>query len=123
MVNNSNINKQESDFVFEDISSSTPTNKYKQKVEKAVKAVDDYGEGAFAHIDKIIKLISFIVAIGIFLIFAAGAVVLFMLDKVFMLIAVGVLILGVVFALISLFIIYGIGHIITQNNELLKRKY
>lgn len=122
-MNDPNISNQENEFVFEDISSSTPVYKYKEKVEKAVKAVDDYGEGAFKHIDKIIKVISFIVAIGIFLLFAAGAVVLYMLDKVFMLVAVGVLILGVVFSLISLFLIYAIGHIITQNKELLKRKY
>ena len=122
-MNNTNINNSENEVVFEDISSSTPAHKYKEKVEKAVKAVDDYGEGAFKHIDKIIKVISFIVAIGVFLVFAAGAVVLYMLDKVFMLIALGVLILGVIFALISLFIIYGIGHIITQNKEILKRRY
>ncbi len=122
-MNNANINDKENELVFEDISSSTPVHKCKEKVEKAVKAVDDYGEGAFKHIDKIIKVISFIVAIGIFLVFAAGAAVLYMLDKMFMLIAVGVLILGVIFALIALFLIYGLGHIITQNKQLLKRKY
>lgn len=122
-MNDININNQDNELIFEDISSSTPVDKAKQKVEKAIKAVDDYGEGAFKNIDKVIKAISFIVAIGIFLVFAAIAVVLYMLDKMFMLIAIGVLILGVVFALISLFIIYGIGHIITQNKQLLKRKY
>lgn len=118
-----NTNNQENELVFEDISSSTPMDKAKKKVEKAVKVVDDYGEGAFKHIDKIIKVISFIVAFGVLLVFAAGAVVLYMLDKVFMLVAVGVLILGVILSLISLFLIYAIGHIISQNKELLKRRY
>ncbi len=122
-MNNTENNNQDVAFTFEDISSSTPVDKAKKKVEKAIKVVDDYGEGAFKNIDKIIKVISFIVAVGIFLLFAAIAVVLYMLDKVFMLIAVGVLVLGVVFALIALFIIFGIGHIITQNKQLLKRKY
>ena len=121
-MNNTNVN-QENEFVFEDISSSTTVDKYKKKVEKAVKVVDDYGEGAFKHIDKVIKVIAFIVAIGIFLFFGAGAAVLYMLDKVFMLVSIGVLIAGLVFALIALFIIYGIGHIITQNKQILKRRY
>ncbi len=118
MNNDNNLN----DFVFEDISSSTPVEKCKKQVKKAVKAVDDYGEGAFKNIDKVIKAISFIVAIGIFLLFAAIAAVLYMLDQMFMLISAAVLVLGAIFALIALFLIYGLGHIITQNKQLLKRK-
>lgn len=116
-------NNLENQFVFEDISSSTPVDKYKKKVEKAVKAVDNYGESAIKNIDKVIKVISFIVAIGVFLLFAAVAVVLYFMDKMFLIVSIGVLILGLVLALVFLFLIYGLGHIITQNNQLLKRKY
>ncbi len=118
-----NIGNTENDFVFEDISSSTPADRRKKQLEKAVQAVDNYGEGAAKNIDKVIKAISFIVAIGIFILFAAVAVVLFYLDKMFTIVAIGVLVIGIVLSLIMLFIIYGIGHIITQNNQLLKRKY
>lgn len=121
-MNNDNMNNTQNDFVFEDISSSTPADKCKKQIEKAVRVVDNYGDTAVKNIDKVIKAISFIVAIGIFLVFAAIAVVLYLLDKMFTLVAIGVLVLGIVMALIMLFIIYGIGHIITQNNALLKRK-
>ena len=121
-MNNDNMNNTQNDFVFEDISSSTPADKCKKQIEKAVRVVDNYGDTAVKNIDKVIKAISFIVAIGIFLVFAAIAVVLYLLDKMFTLVAIGVLVLGILMALIMLFIIYGIGHIITQNNALLKRK-
>ena len=122
-MNNENTNNTNNEIVFEDISSSTPADKRKKQLKKAVKAVDSYGEGAARNIDKVIKAISFIVAIGIFLLFAAVAVVLYLLDEMFTIVAIGVLVLGIVISLITLFIIYGIGHIITQNKEILKRLY
>ena len=100
--------------VYEDISSSSPSKKSVLK--------DDYAEKAIKKIDKIIKLIAFVIAIGTMLLFLAVAAVVFMLDSSFLLIAIGILVLGLIFSLISLFLIYGLGHIITQNNELLKRK-
>ena len=114
---------EENEVVFEDISSSSPADKRKKKIKKAVKAVDNYGDGAARNIDKVIKAISFIVAIGIFLLFAAIAAVLYLLDPMFTIVAIGVLVFGVVFSLIFLFLIYGLGHIITQNKEILKRLY
>lgn len=116
-------NNAENEVVFEDISSSSPADKRKKQLKKAVKAVDNYGDGAARNIDKVIKAISFIVAIGVFLVFAAIAAVLYLLDPMFTIVAIGVLVLGVVFALIFLFLIYGLGHIITQNKEILKRLY
>ena len=108
-------NKEE--FIFEDISSSTIP-----KTKSSLKAVtENYGNGVFKHLDKIIKAISFIVAIGILLIFAAIAVVLVMLDKIFAVVSVAVFIVGIILALISLFLIYAIGHLISQNNEIMKR--
>ena len=68
-----------SDESFEDISSSTIP-----KTKSSLKAVtENYGNGVFKHLDKIIKAISFIVALMILLVFAAVAAVLIMLDKIF----------------------------------------
>ena len=105
------------EFLFEDISSSTiPKSKSSLKT-----VTENYGNGVFKHLDKIIKAISFIVAIGILLIFAAIAVVLVMLDKIFAVVSVAVFIVGIILALISLFLIYAVGHLISQNNEIMKR--
>ena len=104
------------EFVFEDISSSsTPKSKNSLRT-----ATENYGNGVFKNLDKIIKAISFIVAIGILLIFAAVAVVLVMLDKIFAVVSVAVFIVGIILALISLFLLYAIGHLISQNNEIMK---
>ena len=60
-------------------------------------------------------------AIAILLLFIAAAVILYVLDKMFMILSAVILAIGIVIALISLFLIYGLGHIITQNNEILKK--
>ncbi len=102
---------------FEDISSSTIP-----KTKSSLKAVtENYGNGVFKHLDKIIKAISFIVALMILLVFAAVAAVLIMLDKIFAIVAVGVFIVGIVLSIIILFLIYAVGHLISQNNEIIKR--
>lgn len=105
------------DLMFEDISSSSLP-----KTKSSLKAVSqNYGNGVFKHLDKIIKAISFIVSIGILLMFAAVAAVLVMLDKIFAVVAVAVLIVGIILSLMVLFLIYAVGHLISQNNEIIKR--
>ena len=81
----------------------------------------NYGNGVFKHLDKIIKAISFIVAIAVLLLFAAVGIVLVMLDKIFAVVAVAVFIVGIILSVISLFLIYAIGHLISQNNEIIKK--
>ncbi len=105
------------DFVFEDISSSTP----EKKKASLRKATQNYGNGVFKHLDKTIKTISFLVSLGILLIFAAIAVVLVILDEIFAVVAVAVFIVGIVLSIIVLFLIYATGHLISQNNEIMKR--
>ena len=106
-----------SDESFEDISSSNIP-----KTKSSLKAVtENYGNGVFKHLDKIIKAISFIVALMILLVFAAVAAVLIMLDKIFAIVAVGVFVVGIVLSIIILFLIYAVGHLISQNNEIIKR--
>ena len=105
------------DFMFEDISSSSLP-----KTKSSLKAVSqNYGNGVFKHLDKIIKAISFIVSLGILLMFAAVAAVLVMLDKIFAVVAVVVFIVGIILSLMVLFLIYAVGHLISQNNEIIKR--
>lgn len=105
------------EIIYEDISSSTKKN----KIRELNTAVRNYENGALRHIDKVVKAISFIVAIGILLIFTALAAVLVTLDKIFAAIAVAVFIAGIILALISLFIIFALGHTITLCKEILKR--
>ena len=52
---------------------------------------------------------------------AAVAAVLVMLDKIFAVVAVAVLIVGIILSLVVLFLIYAVGHLISQNNEIIKR--
>lgn len=105
------------DLMFEDISSSSLP-----KTKSSLKAVSqNYGNGVFKHLDKIIKAISFIVSIGILMMFAAVAAVLVMLDKIFAVVAVAVFIVGIILSLMVLFLIYAVGHLISQNNEIIKR--
>lgn len=105
------------EYMFEDISSSSLP-----KTKNSLKTVtQNYGNGVFKHLDKIIKAISFIVALGILLIFAALAAVLVMLDKIFAVVAVAVFIVGIILSIIVLFLIYAVGHLISQNNEIIKR--
>ena len=96
--------------VLEEVSSSNTS-----------KMADDYADKAIKKIDKIIKVISFVVSIGILLIFLAASAILFMMDNSFYLLAIGIFVVGLVISLITLFLIYGLGHIITQNNEILKK--
>lgn len=105
------------EIVYEDISSNTKKGKLKQ-INSAVKS---YENGALRHIDKVIKAISFIVAVGVFLIFTAIAAVLVMLDEIFATISIAIFIVGIIFALISLFLIFGLGHTITLCKEILRR--
>ncbi len=108
------MNNSEKEIVYEDISSTSK--KYKKQ-----SAAEEYAEGAFKHIDKVVKAISFIVSIATFSVFAVIAVILYKIDSVFLILSVGLLIFGIVLSLILLFLIYALGHIITQNNDILKR--
>lgn len=109
-------NSTEKDFVFEDISSTSPS--FRKEI---ISASKDYGNGAFRHIDIIIKIIAFIVAIIVLVVFFGIAAVLMLLDQSFKVIALAVVIVGVILSLITLFLIFGLGHIITLNKQILKR--
>lgn len=112
MPDNSN-----SELLFEDISSSSIP-----RTGSGVKAAaENYGNGIFKNLDKIIKAIAFIVSLVILLVFAAIGAVLILLDKIFLIVAVAVFIVGIILSAIVLFLIYAVGHLISQNNEIIKR--
>ena len=104
----------EQNTTFEDIRSSTP----RRMPDFSAKA---YSEGAFKNIDKVIKAIAVIVAVCILLLFAAVAAVLVLLDKIFLILSIGILVFGIILSLIFMYLIFGLGHIITQNKEILRR--
>ncbi len=71
------------------------------------------------NIDNIVKVIAFVISIAILLAFIALSVLLVIFDQIFMIISVAVLIIGLIISLITLFILYGMGHILTQNKEII----
>lgn len=110
------------DSPFEIITEQEEQDIPKQKPNLLTRITDSF---RISNIDKIVKIISFIVSIAVLLAFIAVAVLLYFIDTIFLVVSVAILILGLVISLINLFILYGMGHILTQNGEiieLLKRK-
>lgn len=117
------------ELTFEDILSTSEEETKESGEEKPVKKPEKNPKkksgkrkkGTARALDKIVKAIAFLVALFVLLLFGAGAFIIYKMDKSFSMIALCVLIAGISFSLITLFMIYAIGHIITQNNEILKR--
>lgn len=103
------------DNLFEDISSSSPyTNKNVKTANKSL------GNKAYSNLDKVVKVISFIVSISILLVCVAISAVLFLIDDIFIIVSAGILVFGIIISVISLFIIYSIGQLISQNNKIIE---
>ena len=128
------------EFQFVDISSSSKPKSSKAKVSKktgkitrtavkntkkaakfAKKLSDDYGEFSFKNIAGMIKLIAFVVSIGVALLFLVAAAIVFILDKTLFFLSALIILFGFAVALISLYLIYGLGLLISQNKEILRR--
>ncbi len=110
---------------FEDICSVSSAEKRRRTVKKAAKAVggtvSGYSKVGISHMDKIIKAIAILLSLTVFLIFVAAALLVVYLDKSFTAIAIAIGVVGVIISFIILFLIYGLGQVISQNNEILKR--
>lgn len=102
---------------YEDISSFTG----KERSASPKKIATKYGNGIFKNISGIIKVIAFLISIFVLLLFGAVAVFLAVMDSFFIPISIGIFIVGIILSAISLFLIYGTGHIIAQNDEILRR--
>ena len=125
------MENNENKMVFEDISSSSPntikkavkkTGKVaKDTAKKVKKASDLYGTLTYENLDKVIKIISYVVAIGVFLIFLGAAALVYFLDHALIFLSALILLAGAAIALIFLYLIFAQGLILSQNNEILKR--
>ncbi len=132
------MENNENKIEFEDISSSSKTT-IKKAVEKTGKVVEKTGEIAkttakkvkkasdfygtlnFENIDKVIKIISYVVSIGVFLIFLVAAALVYIIDHALIFLSAIILLAGAAIALIFLYLIFAQGLIISQNNEILKK--
>lgn len=115
---------ENNDDMIDISSSSTPNNNKPPKSKKGKKEnpVSVYGNSLFKNLGTIIKVISFIIAISlILLVLAVAFLLLKVFDSFFTPIAIGIVILGTIIAAFTFFIIYGIGHVICQNDEILRR--
>ncbi len=101
------------------MSDTFKTNKTTNEKDETIS--EKYLKKALTHLDKMIKISSFISAFGILALFGAIGGALIYVDKVFTTVAIGVFVVGVIISLITLFVIYGIGQIISQNNLILKK--
>lgn len=106
---------------FVDIKSVSRKGAAKNALGNVKMAADNYGNGVFKNMANIIKVIAFMVSMFVFLIFAAASVIIYIMDSLFLAVAIAVLIFGIICSVITLFLIYGLGHMIAQNNEILKR--
>lgn len=113
--NNSNI-----PIEFEDIRSSSGTPP-QRAVRQVKRSAELYGNGIFKHLGSIIKAISFMVAFGILGIALFVGYFLYSKDHTAIVISLCIVIAGLVFALITMFLIFGLGHVICQNNEIMRR--
>ena len=68
-----------------------------------------------------IKIIAFVVSIGVALLFLVAAAVVLILDKTLFFLSALILLFGFAIALIFLYLIYGLGLLISQNKEILRR--
>lgn len=127
-------NSDNKEMVFEDISSHSPqkmakNNKKSGKSKAAIKKASAtakkfaniYGNSAFKNIDRIVKIIAFVVSIAFFLLFLLAAAILFLWDKSLIFISALLLLFGAAISLIFLFLIYGMGEVLSQNKEILRR--
>ena len=99
---------------MEDISS-------KSKKFKLKDPVDFYGKLVYSRIGKIIKVIAYIVAILTVLVGIGAAFLIFKNQAAFIALSFAVVLVFALVGTIEFFIIYGLGHVIEQNNEILKR--
>ncbi len=111
---------------FEDIKSYTgksdKNNKNLWQLSKVrPEPLTEYGNGIFKKLGGIIKVISFLVSFFIFAVLLVVGLILYKIDAFFIPFAVAIVIFGAIIALITMFLIYGLGQVICQNNEILQR--
>ena len=112
-------NRENNEIIFEDIVSVSPQAAKKQK--KLEKFRKNDSNQSYKNLDKTIKKIAYIVSIAMFLLFIGIAGFIFFLDRALIFLSAVILVVGSGISLIFLYLIYGLGHIISQNEEILRR--
>ena len=79
-----------------------------------------YSDGIFNSLGTVIKGISFVVAFAVLIVFILIAFLMLSSDMNFMGLAIGIVLVGIIVAAIFMFLIFGLGHLIAQNDEILK---
>lgn len=80
-----------------------------------------YADGIYKNLGNVVKAISFILCIGIIILSFIVAFFVFSKTAFSIALSLCIIILGTVLAAIVFFPIYAVGHIVCQNNEILKR--
>ncbi len=122
MPNENNDNQNSTQF--EDIiSSSTPKSHsaVSNIADTAQEIISDYGEGIYKNLGNIIKFIAFLICFTIIGITFIAAYFIYSKLAVYTAIAIGIVVVGTSIGLITLFLIFGLGQLICQNNEILIR--
>lgn len=96
---------------MEDISSTS------KKIENPVMI---YADGIYKNLGNVVKAISFILCIGIIILSFIVAFFVFSKTAFSIALSLCIIILGTVLAAVVFFPIYAVGHIVCQNNEILK---
>ncbi|MBE6728575.1 MAG: hypothetical protein E7562_08030 [Ruminococcaceae bacterium] len=123
MPKENNFNLPQDNIEFEDIRSSSDSKaaKLKRKAKKAAKPVVKYADGMFKYLGHIIKAIGFLIGFAIFGACLFVGYYLYSKDPTFEVISLSIVIAGIVIGMICMFLIFGLGHIVCQNNEILRR--
>ena len=124
MSENTNVNDE-----YIDINSSTPKteSKSKAKANKRIqlpdfgKHIEKYGHGLFKHMGGIIKFIAFVICFAIVIVSFIAAYFFHSNSNFGKILTFSIVGGGTAIALIILFMIYGVGHIICQNNVIITR--
>ena len=79
-----------------------------------------YSSGLYKNLGNIIKIISFVLGFGIIILSLVVAFFLFNKTALGITLSLAVIIFGTIVAACVFFPIFGLGHILCQNNEILK---
>lgn len=104
-----------------DISSSSKPSKKKNNLPELGKYVEKYGNGLFKHMGGIIKFIAFLICFSIIIVSFVAAFFFRTNSGFGNILFFSIIGGGTSIALIILFMIYGMGHMICQNNAILTR--
>lgn len=107
------------DFM-EDISSSSKKPDFDIRIGESVNA---YGSFIYNHLAKVIKAIAYIVAVANLIFGFIVAAFVFKLKFTYIAMSFFAVLIFAIIAAVTFFVIYGIGHSIEQNNEILKKLF